>query len=115
MPTDTFTHTLQYAGRNPFVPESDSLDHRLYEQLRQDEGYIKIAQVRYLLEKLHDETENIDDQYMSKLTFEMVGWRDSNIHILMKQYITRFVVASDQFEIGDHWEDIHGHTTEVTE
>jgi len=58
---NTYTNALKYG--DPFEPEDGRLPYPVYEALSQDEAYIKLAQVRHLAGKSHDEAHYSAEQH----------------------------------------------------
>jgi mono/diheme cytochrome c family protein len=57
---NTYTNALKYG--DPFEPEDDRLAYPVFEALSQDEQYVKLAQVRHLAGKSHDEAPDAAEQ-----------------------------------------------------
>lgn len=49
MSINTYTNTLKNAGNSPFEQEEDRLPYPVFEALSQNEEYVKLAQLRYLV------------------------------------------------------------------
>lgn len=58
---NTYTNALKYG--DPFEPEDERLPYPVFETLSQDEAYVKLAQVRHLAGKSHDEAPDAAEQH----------------------------------------------------
>lgn len=61
--TDGFAHTLAYAGSDPFLPERerDDISGSEYAALTEDKDYVRLAELRYLTDKLEADLAGRDD------------------------------------------------------
>ena len=57
---NTYTNALKFG--DPYEPEDGRIPYTVFEALSQDEEYIKLAQVRYLAGKSHDEAPDAAEQ-----------------------------------------------------
>jgi hypothetical protein len=60
--TDTYEHTLQYAGSKPFETEQDRLPYPVAEALEQDSAYVRLAELRYIADRAHEDAPDAAEQ-----------------------------------------------------
>jgi hypothetical protein len=89
--SDDFAHTLQYAGAEPYREEEarDDISVDEFELLTQDSTYQRLAQVRYLADKMLTEAEDrsdLPDDVRAALT-DAVGAQDAPIGEAVNAYV----------------------------
>jgi hypothetical protein len=106
----SFAHRLQY-NADPCAPEEEREDisPREMEQLRQDETYEHLAEVRWIAEELEDELRTDDralDSGAYGLLFDALAERDAPLHAMVDQYVDAWLAdhrvedeASDRPEV----------------
>lgn len=97
-----YSHTLKYAGAEPFNPEQerDDITYREQEQLEQDDMYVKLAQVRFLANKLEREVagqSEIPEETRAHL-FRTVATDDAPLATAVDEYVDAWLAERDQSE-----------------
>lgn len=70
-----YAHTLKYAGAEPFRPEEerDDLTANEVELLTQDDTYQRLAEARYLLDRLEDDVKGVSPAVKQHVHGEIIG------------------------------------------
>ncbi|WP_042662548.1 hypothetical protein [Haloferax sp. ATB1] len=93
----SFVHKLQYAGSKPYQHErslvDDELTYHEYEQLIQDETYVRLAQLRWLTYELESSLSRDDDvpQETKDELFRAVDGSDAHLSTAVDAYVDEFV------------------------
>lgn len=91
---------LKYAGGEPFEKEAEREDisHAEYELLTQDETYKRLAELRYIAERVESDIHG-DDIVQSSHVDEKLRDADASIATAVDYYVNQWLATHDVEEV----------------
>ncbi|MFA1612071.1 hypothetical protein [Halobellus rubicundus] len=97
----SYAHKLQYAGNDPYKPEKhraksddDDLTYREYEQLRDDDVYRKLAELRWLASEAESELHAVDlveESNAGDALFAAIATTDAPLQQAVDRYVAQWL------------------------
>jgi len=105
----TLANMAQYAAPEAYEAEEERLPYPVYEALSQDDGYQKLAELRYLSGELHDDAPDAAEQALfgtwssadQAVNEYVADWIAENVETLLEDW------GVDEGDVGRAYSQYH--------